>query len=128
MELRPEGCKVLVEVAKVPERVGRIIVPATYAKQHQHVATIGTVVAIGPGAMCQFSAFDGEEMEVEDDEHTGTRYLRIGDTIWFAKYGGVTFEFTYKADREDGKEYRMINDADVIAIIDDLDEILGEED
>lgn len=116
MKIRPEGCKILVDVEDVEKTFGNtmIILPKTMLEQHQHTATIGTVIAVGPDAMCNFKAIGDEEL---DDEHEQTRMIRPGDKIWFAKYGGCGFEAVEKKDR--GKDFRIINDEDVLAILDE---------
>lgn len=69
---------------------GGIIIPTQVKDQEQLATTTGTVVAVGPGA------FEGSPV------------LKPGDKILYAKYGGCVF-------REDGQEFRFINDEDVIA-------------
>ena len=116
MKLRPEGCKVLVEVDSMEEKTaGGLWIPKTIMDTHQHTMTIGTVVAVGPGVCCKFWACCGEDADEAD-----MRELQEGDRIWFSKYGGRSFEAVKQEDR--GRDLRIINDEDVMAILDEEDE------
>jgi len=70
---------------------GGIILSAVTKERDQAATVTGTVVAVGP------SAFEGSQVVSE------------GDRILFAKYGGLVF-------RENDKEYRFLNDEDLVAI------------
>jgi co-chaperonin GroES (HSP10) len=114
MQLRVEGVKVLVEADKAEETYGMIILPKTAVSNRQYIMNIGTVLAIGPLASCTFYIKDGE---VPDEEGTTTRSLRVGDKVWFAKYGGASFEYSKREDRD--RDLRILNDMDIMGIIDD---------
>lgn len=79
-------------------RAAGIITDFDERKREQAAIDTGTVVTVGPTA---FLAFDAPQDTVKP-----------GDTIVYAKYGGKTVK-----DPEDGAEYVLLNDDDVIAII-----------
>lgn len=118
MKLRAPQGRVLVEVEKVESVTsGGIFIPVTWLDRRQNMMTIGKVVAVGPHVMCAFKCKDGE---IPDDEADNTRQVRPGDRIWFAKYGGASFEVAEKENR--GIDLRVINDEDIQAILDDEEE------
>lgn len=109
MELRPKGNMVLVEVDKTDEMTsGGLWIPKSAQEASQIRMSIGKIIKMGPTVEGVF--------EFNDDEDRGSgnelRHLKIGDRIWFAKYGGCRFE-TVK-----DRDFRMINDEDVMALVD----------
>jgi len=70
---------------------GGIIITAQTKDREQTATVTGTVVNVGP------SAFEGNHV------------VSVGDRVLFAKYGGLIH-------REDGIEYRFMNDDDLVAI------------
>ena len=70
---------------------GGIILSAVTKERDQAATVTGVVVAVGD------SAFEGSPV------------LKEGDRILFAKYGGLVH-------KEDGEEYRFLNDEDLIAV------------
>lgn len=112
MEIRPEGAKVLVSVDKVTfEQEGIIIIPQDARNNRQYLMSTGTVVAVGPGAGCVFNISNSESA---DDDMESTRSLRVGDHVWFIRYGGASFEYKEKGDERD---LRIINDTDIMALV-----------
>jgi len=97
--LEPAGHRVLVFPEEVKEMSsGGIILPQDSRMREQNATQVGTVIKLGKTA---FKAFD-------DGEH----WCEVGDKVFFARYGGQVVE-----DPDDGKEYRVLNDDDVVAII-----------
>lgn len=97
--LKVLGHRVLVkveksELEKVTERSGIILTEDTTEKQKQYNST-GTVEGIGPTAF--------------RDLGDGTPWCNIGDVVYFQRYGGIIV-------KEDGADYRILNDEDVLAI------------
>lgn len=98
MELKPEGCKILVVPDKVEEKTkGGIYLPVQSRESEQNRMLKGTIKAIGPTAVIQF----GKD-----------RHAKVGDRIIFARYGGFVVR------NDEGEElYRVLNDEDVICLI-----------
>ena len=90
MKVKPMDDRVLVEFVSEEEKTpSGIIIPDT-AKEKPRM---GKVVAVGTD----------EDLK----EH-----IKEGDKILFAKYGGEEIEF-------DGKEYKIVQRADILAVIED---------
>ena len=95
INLRPLGDRVLVEPAEEKEtKKGGIIIPDT-AKEKP---TEGIVVALGTGKTDD----DGKKIPFE---------VKKGDRVLVSKYGGTEIKL-------DGKEYKILNADDVLAILD----------
>jgi len=93
--IEPEGVKLLVLPDPVPEKTeGGIWRPDQAREGEQRAVNQGVVVKIGPAADVVFN----------------DRKLNVDDRVVFAKYGGYAIE-------DDGVEYRVLNDEDVIARI-----------
>jgi chaperonin GroES len=92
----PTGGHLLVLPVKVEERTaGGIILPQETRDKEQQAATVGTLVAVGPGAWTDL-----------DD---GLPWAEVGDKISYAKYSGVAMQ------GKDNQTYVLINDNDVLA-------------
>jgi len=95
--LEPTGHHVLIEPDKVDEKTkGGIYLPETARKQEQNATVTGVIIAVGKQAWMGFG--DSEP------------WAAVGDRVYFAKYGGVVIT-------NEGKDYRLVNDEDVVAII-----------
>jgi chaperonin GroES len=95
INLRPLGDRVLVEPAEEKEtKKGGIIIPDT-AKEKP---TEGIVVALGTGKTDE----DGKKIPFE---------VKKGDRVLVSKYGGTEIKL-------DGKEYKILNSDDILAVID----------
>lgn len=96
--MEPLDLRVLVlpDTAETVTR-GGIIIPEAAAEQKRMAMTFGTLVAVGENAW-------------EEAVARGPHFSRpkVGDRIVFAKYGGTVLT------GKDGKEYRLMNDEDVI--------------
>jgi len=94
----PCGHRVVVRPEKVEEVTeGGLFIPKTIQDSEQRHVSRGEVLMIGPTAWNDFG---------------GENWCDVGDTVVFAKYGGLTVE-----DEETGEELRVLNDEDVVAII-----------
>ena|SRR5216117_2248494 len=94
MKIKPLGNHVLVEPAEEKEvKKGGIIIPDT-AKEKP---TEGVVRAVGPGKKDD----DGKTIPIEVQE---------GDRVLITKYGGTEVKL-------DGKEYKILNSGDLLAIV-----------
>ena len=89
VNIKPYADRVLVEPAAAElKTAGGIIIPDTAKEKPQK----GIVVAIGTGK--------------KDEPIT----VKIGDNVLYGKYSGTEINF-------EGKDYLMIRDADILAII-----------
>ena len=94
----PSGDRVLIKPDEIEEVTkGGIVLPDKQRRDHQNAQTSGVLVAVGPDAWSDYKA----------------AFAGIGDKVMFAKYGGLSVI------GKDGKRYRVINDIDVTAIIDE---------
>ena len=94
MKIRPLADRILVRRIEEKEvRKGGIIIPDTAKEKPQE----GEVVAVGPGAMGE----DGKRTAME---------VKKGDRILMGKYAGTEVKI-------DGKEYIILREDDVLAII-----------
>jgi chaperonin GroES len=97
LNVRPVGDRILVEAAEEKDLKGKkggIIIPDTAKEKPQE----GTVRALGTGKTND----DGKKLPFE---------VKIGDRVLVSKYGGTEIKL-------DGKEYRILNSDDVLAVID----------
>jgi len=93
--LRPLGDRVLVEPAEEKEiKKGGIIIPDTAKEKPQE----GIIVALGTGKTDD----NGKKVPFE---------VKKGDRVLVSKYGGTEIKL-------DGKEYKILNTDDILAIID----------
>jgi chaperonin GroES len=95
INLKPLGDRVLVEPAEEKEtKKGGIIIPDT-AKEKP---TEGIIRALGTGKTDE----DGKKVPFE---------VKVGDRVLVSKYGGTEIKL-------DGKEYKILNSDDILAVID----------
>jgi len=91
--LKPIGDRVVIELLdKEEEKVGSIFVPDTAKEKPQQ----GKVVAVGQGRR------DGKDLVPMN--------VKVGNTVLFSKYGGTEV-------KHDGKEYLIVSENDILAII-----------
>ena len=94
LKVKPPGDRVLVEAVEEQEvKQGGIIIPDS-AKEKPSEAK---VVALGTGK----SDEDGKKVAFE---------VKVGDVILISKYGGTEIKV-------DGKEYKILNADDILAIL-----------
>lgn len=93
--IRPLGHRVLVlpEVVEETTSSGIIIAKATTHKE-QMAQIRALVIEVGPGAW---------------QDTTSPEWAKEGDTVLIGKYSGLVYE------GKDSKDYRVINDLDVVA-------------
>jgi len=95
INVKPLGDRVLVEPAEEKEvKKGGIIIPDS-AKEKP---TEGVVVALGTGKTDD----NGKKLPFE---------VKKGDRVLVSKYGGTEIKL-------DGKEYKILNSDDILAVID----------
>ena len=95
LNVKPLGDRVLVEPVEEKEvKKGGIIIPDTAKEKPQE----GIVVALGTG-------------KVDDNGKKVAFEVKKGDRVLVSKYGGTEIKI-------DGKEYKIFNSDDLIAIID----------
>jgi len=97
VNLKPLGDRLVVEHVEQAEKTsGGVFLPDTAKEKPQK----GKVVAVGSGRTL-------------DNGHKLTMEVKVGDTIVYSKYSGSE----YKDD--DGKEYLIISEKDVLTIVHD---------
>ena len=93
--IRPLGDRILVEAVEEAEvKKGGIIIPDTAKEKPME----SRVVALGTGKTDD----DGKKLPFE---------MKKGDRLLVARYGGTEIKL-------DGKEYKILNSDDVLAVID----------
>jgi len=95
LNLKPLGDRILVEPAEEKEvKKGGIIIPDTAKEKPQE----GTVRALGTGKTDE----NGKKLPFE---------VKVGDRVLVSKYGGTEIKI-------DGKEYKIFNSDDLLAVVD----------
>jgi chaperonin GroES len=98
--VEPLDMRVLVRPDPVEERtVGGIILPDQAIEQQKYATVKGTLIATGSNAWCEAKSARGFVAPVP------------GARVMIAKYGGVVLK------GDDGEEYRMMNDEDVVGVL-----------
>lgn len=93
----PAGYRVLVRPDPIDLRTkGGIFIPETAAEDHSRAQMLGTLVAVGPFAWDRYPR----------------AWAKPGARVLFARYGGLHLR------GKDGKEYRMLNDEQITAVVD----------
>ncbi len=96
MKIKPLGDRVVIERIEQEEvKKGGIIIPDTAKEKPQQ----GKVVAVGTG-------------KVDDKGNRKPIDVKVGDKVLFGKYAGTEVEV-------DGKEYLIMSQDDILAIIED---------
>jgi chaperonin GroES len=100
MAIKPAGHRILVIPDPVETKTasGIIMVAETVTADEQR-QIFGVVHSVGNTAFKDFGDLP---------------WCKVGDRIAFAKYGGFVIK-----DPVDGKEYRLLNDEDVVAVIEE---------
>ncbi|MFZ2970815.1 MAG: co-chaperone GroES [Minisyncoccia bacterium] len=95
MKLKPLGNKIILEaISKEEKTKSGIIIPDTIDKEKPEQAK---VLAVGPGKMLD----TGKRNEMG---------VKAGDTVLFSKYSPTEIKL-------DGKEYLVVSDEDILAIV-----------
>jgi len=96
--LRPVEYNVIIATAKMPEKIGSLYIPDTEKDRLEMGMQVGRILDMSPIAF-------------NYDTYPEGSIPQIGDLVWFARYAGGLFEGA------DGREYRMIKDKDIGAVI-----------
>ena len=98
---RPLRYGVVVRVAPAEKKIGGIIIPEQTQDRRQFEITRGWIVALAPMAFC-----DREQWP------EGTDTPKIGDAVYFDKYGGAQLE-------KDGEAFRLMEDKVIVGFWDE---------
>jgi chaperonin GroES len=91
-KLKPLNDRVLIKRKTETESQGGIILTESAQEKQQQ----GTVVAVGPGKYTN----DGKLQSMQ---------VKVGDTVFFAKYSGVEFDF-------DNEDFIVMREDDIVAV------------
>lgn len=94
------GFNVLVKPKPVEEKIGSIFIPDTHKEKLEYSVTEGELVALSP------VAFSYEQWP------EGTRLPQVGDRVTYGKFVGA------KVEGNDGIEYRVMEDKEILAVRD----------
>ena len=95
IKVRPMDDRLLLEPAEAEEVTsGGIVLPDTAQEKPQR----GKVLAVGPGRLLD----SGERGEMD---------VKVGDEVFYGKYSGTEIDV-------DGREYVILKEADVLAVVD----------
>lgn len=97
--LQPTEYNVIIAPATMPEKIGSLFLPETEKERLGMALQVGRIVAVSP------VAFNYERWPDPKDKP------QVGQLAWFARFAGGLFEGV------DGKEYRIVKDKDIGAII-----------
>jgi len=98
---KPRGYKILIGVPEMSDKTdGGVIMPDGIRSAEETASIIGFVVELGPDAYADESKFPNGP------------YCNEGDFVIFRSYSGTRFKVH-------GKEFRLINDDTVEAVVDD---------
>lgn len=119
--IRPCGNRVLVKADDLEETTeAGIVIPQSVKDRHQVSACYGYVIAMGPDCYEHatekiYHVHDGGREELVERRSKGysRAFAKPGDRIAFAIYAGLTQTGT------DGVEYKIINDEDITALVDE---------
>ena len=91
-KLKPLNDRVLIKRKTETESQGGIILTESAQEKQQQ----GTVIAVGPGKYTSDGTLQGMQ-------------VKVGDTVFFAKYSGVEFDF-------DNEDFVIMREEDIVAI------------
>ena len=96
--IKPQSFRILVMPLVVDEKTaGGLILPQDVKQKDEWAQTRGTIVEMGPEAF---------------DDYNGAAPV-VGDLVFFNRYAGANT----RVDGNDGEEYWIIKDADILATI-----------
>lgn len=101
--LQPTGYRVLVALARVSDKIGSLFIPDSRKADEDVASILATVVSMGGDAYKDETRFSGP-------------YCKVGDVIMMAAYSGRRIKIGER-------EYRLINDDSVIAVVHNPDEV-----
>ena len=103
--LRPTGFRILVALAKTTDKVGSLFIPDQRKSDEDVASILAKVVVVGPDAYKDASRFPSGA------------FAKEGDVVMMAAYSGRRFKIGER-------EYRLINDDSVIAVVEDVDKVI----
>jgi len=111
--IRPTGFRVLIKIDPVEAvSAGGIITMSNNEVKREHVGRdVGTVVEFGPTCYLGYDCKDPSEW---------CESLKVGSRVEFNRYNGKAPR--YADEYEYLKDYRIINDGDIIAVLEDAAE------
>lgn len=96
--IHPQGDRVLVRVEEIEEVTpGGIVVPKTELRKHEAAQMAATLIAVGNDAWSDYAQ----------------PFASIGDRVLYQRHSGIQLR------GKDEKLYRIVNDTDIIATLDD---------
>jgi co-chaperonin GroES (HSP10) len=98
MKLKPLGNRIVVEAIR-QEQIGNIVLPEV---TQDGKPEIGLVIAVGPG----------KPIELDGRLVPEPMPVGVGDKVFFAKYGAVSFE-----DHDEDTEHFVIKADDIYAVV-----------
>jgi co-chaperonin GroES (HSP10) len=102
--IRPTGFRLLIALAKVSDKVGSLYIPDSRKADEDVASILGVVVSMGP------------DCYKDETRFSGSSYCQEGDTIMMAAYTGRRIKIGER-------EYRLINDDSVIAVVTNPEEV-----
>jgi chaperonin GroES len=103
----PIDKRVLVMPDPVSEKIGSIFIPETHKEKEEYAQTLATVIAVGETAF-------GEAIVEAKRYGLAFSAPMPGDRVIIGKYAGMRLKGP-----KDGGDYRMINDDDICARLED---------
>ena len=100
---------VIVRMDTVDEKIGSIIIPEKEREKQQFAEVYGLLVSAGANAF-------GEATEEAKRRGIEPDVPRPGDRVTVTKYAGYLL---HKSNTKDGNEYRVCNDEDIIALVEE---------
>ena len=98
---KPQGYKVLIGVPEVSDKTeGGVFMPDGLKSAEETASIIGFVMSLGP------------DCYADKDKFPNGPFCKEGDFVIFRSYSGTRFKIH-------GKEFRLINDDTVEAVVDD---------
>ena len=98
---KPQGYKILIGVPEVSDKTeGGVFMPDGLKSAEETASIIGFVMSLGPDAYA------------DKDKFPNGAFCKEGDFVIFRSYSGTRFKIH-------GKEFRLINDDAVEAVVDD---------
>lgn len=93
-KIKPLGNRIVIERFEAPQKKGSILLPESAKEKPRH----GKVIAVGEG-------------KVDDQGKLHPMDMKVGDEILFSSYAGTEY-------KENEKEYLILSEEDVLAIVD----------
>lgn len=110
--MKPTEYNVIIAAARAGATMGALgIIHRTDADREteEMAMQVGRIVAMSPLAFNYDQWLDAEDSRP-----------KVGDIVWFARYAGALIEAAF-----DGRQYRMVKDRDVAAIIIEPESVAG---